>query len=255
MGTTNRTHPDDYSAALAGDIGAVMKVHRSNFELKGFVAEVGTRELVRLAGDVPVIHDLGSGLLIALDEIGLKGEPTAAQVVGDGAAIVTMSGDKLLGGPQAGIIVGKADAVKRLRKNPLVRSLRVDKLTIAALEATLALYRDPAKALRDVPVLAMLSRPLGDLRARADALRSRIGAEARVVDSEAGVGGGAFPNAKIPSVALAFAHDAQPLEARLRLGEPAVIGRIADGRLLIDMRTVQPAEDDQLAAALRSALS
>lgn len=255
VGTTNRTHAEDYAAALSGDVGAFMKVHRSNFAIEGFVAEVGTRELVKLAGSVPVIHDLGSGLLISLDGIGLKGEPTAAQVVADGAAVVTMSGDKLLGGPQAGIIVGTADAVKRMRKNPLTRALRVDKLTIAALEATLALYRDPTTALRHVPVLAMLARPVSELRSRADALRGRVGSDAQVVDTEAGVGGGAFPTAKIPSIALAFARDAQALESRLRLGDPAVVGRMADGQLLIDLRSVQPSEDDQLAAALRSALS
>jgi L-seryl-tRNA(Ser) seleniumtransferase len=232
-----------------------MKVHRSNFAMEGFVAEVATRQLVALAGAVPVIHDLGSGLLIPLDAIGLTGEPTAAQVVADGATLVTMSGDKLLGGPQAGIIVGKTDAVKRLRKNPLVRSLRVDKLTIAALEATLALYRDPATALREVPILGMLASPLADLRARANALRARLDDAASVVESEASVGGGAFPNAKIPSVALAFARDAQALEGRLRLGDPAVIGRIADGRLLIDLRAVRPAEDDALIAAIRAAIS
>ena len=255
VGTTNRTHAEDYSAALRGDVGAVMKVHRSNFEVKGFVSEVGTRQLVALAGKTPVIHDLGSGLLIPLDEIGLTGEPTAAQVVADGATLVTMSGDKLLGGPQAGIIVGTSDAVKSLRKNPLVRSLRVDKLTIAALEATLALYRDPKVALRDVPVLGMLSRPIPELRARANALRGRLDNAASVVESEASVGGGAFPNVRIPSVALALSREPEALEARLRLGDPAVIGRIADGRLLIDLRTVQPSEDDQLAAALRAALS
>jgi L-seryl-tRNA(Ser) seleniumtransferase len=255
VGTTNRTHAEDYVSALQGEVGAVMKVHRSNFAMEGFVSEVGTRELVKLAGKVPVIHDLGSGLLIPLDDIGLTGEPTATQVVADGAALVTMSGDKLLGGPQAGIIVGRADAVKQLRRNPLVRSLRVDKLTIAALEATLALYRDPATAMREVPVLGMLSRPIAELRARANALRGRLDNSASVVESEASVGGGAFPNAKIPSIALAFARDAQALEGRLRLGDPAVIGRIADGRLLIDMRTVRPAEDDELTAALRAALS
>ena len=260
VGTTNRTHTDDYVAALGGDVGAIMKVHRSNFAMEGFVSEVSTRALVALAkkGDasnVPVIHDLGSGLLIPLDEIGLTGEPTAAQVVADGATLVTMSGDKLLGGPQAGIIVGRSDAVKQLRKNPLVRSLRVDKLTIAALEATLALYRDPATALRDVPVLGMLSRAIAELRARANALRARLDNAASVIESEASVGGGAFPNVRIPSVALAISREPEALESRLRLGDPAVIGRIADGRLLIDLRTVQPAEDDQLAAALRAALS
>jgi len=257
VGTTNRTHADDYAAALgASDVGAIMKVHRSNFSMEGFVAEVSTRDLVTLAaGRVGVIHDLGSGLLIPLDAIGLTGEPTAAQVVKDGAALVTMSGDKLLGGPQAGIIVGAAAAMKKLRESPLVRALRVDKLTIAALEATLALYRDPAAAMRDVPVLAMLSRSVSDLRARANALRTRLDHAASVVESDASVGGGAFPNARIPSIALSFSREPDALESTLRLGDPAVIGRIAEGRLLIDLRTVQPAEDDRRAAALRAAMA
>ena len=256
VGTTNRTHADDYAAALrASDVGAIMKVHRSNFAMEGFVAEVSTRDLVALADGVPVIHDLGSGLLMELGSIGLTGEPTAAQVVKDGATLVTMSGDKLLGGPQAGIIVGAAAAVKKLRESPLVRALRVDKLTIAALEATLGLYRDPLGALEHVPVLAMLSRPVHDLRVRANALRARLDNAASVVESTASVGGGAFPSARIPSIALAFSREPDALESRLRLGDPAVIARIAEGRLLIDLRTVQPAEDDRLAAALRTALA
>jgi L-seryl-tRNA(Ser) seleniumtransferase len=166
-----------------------------------------------------------------------------------------MSGDKLLGGPQAGIIVGASDAVRRLRENPLLRALRVDKLTIAALEATLAIYREPQRALRDIPILAMLARKPDELRTRAEALRARVDKTASIVDTEASVGGGAFPNVRIPSIALAFAREPQAVEARLRLGEPAVIGRIAEGRLLIDIRAVQPEDDELLAAALRAALT
>jgi L-seryl-tRNA(Ser) seleniumtransferase len=257
VGTTNRTHPADYENAFeAGDVGAVLKVHRSNFAMEGFVAEVDTRTLATLATSrgVPLVHDLGSGLLVPLNEIGLTGEPTVSDAVRSGAALVTMSGDKLLGGPQAGIMVGASDVVRRLRENPLLRALRVDKFTIAALEATLTLYRDPVRAMREIPILAMLSRPIGELRARAETLRARIGKAASVVDSDASVGGGAFPSARIPSVALAFDRDAAPLEERLRLGEPAVIGRIADGRLLLDLRAVQPDEDELLAAAVRAAL-
>ena len=265
VGTTNRTHLSDYENAIGGggDVGAVMKVHRSNFAMEGFVAEVDARTLAAAAKErgTPLVHDLGSGLLIPLDDIGLTGEPTAADAVRSGAALVTMSGDKLLGGPQAGIIVGSTGIVERLRANPLLRALRVDKLTIAALEATLALYREPKRAMREIPVLAMLSRSIGDLRRRADALKKKLGGAgsagdvANVVESEASVGGGAFPSARIPSVALALARDARALEERLRLAEPAVIGRIADGHLLLDMRTVQPDEDDMLAAALRAALT
>jgi L-seryl-tRNA(Ser) seleniumtransferase len=251
VGTTNRTHAADYERALTEDVAALMKVHRSNFAMEGFVAEVDARALAELARSrgIPLIHDLGSGLLMPLDDVGLTGEPTASDAVRAGASLVTMSGDKLLGGPQAGIIAGSAEAVRRLLDNPLLRALRVDKLTIAALEATLALYREPARALREVPVLAALSRSVTELRTRAGALRNRLGDAAEIVDSEASVGGGAFPNARIPSVALAFG-DAQAMENGLRLGDPAVIGRIAEGRFLVDLRTVLPDEDELLANAL-----
>ena len=259
VGTTNRTHAQDYERALTAEVGAVVKVHRSNFAMEGFVAEVDTRALASLVAPrgIPLLHDLGSGLLIPLDAIGLAGEPTAADAVRAGASLVTMSGDKLLGGPQAGIIVGSSDLVRKIRENPLTRALRVDKITLAALEATLALYRDPATALREVPVLAMLGRTAAELRIRGAALRDRLSgvAPAEVVDSVASVGGGAFPNTPIPSVAVAFAGDAKRLEERLRLGDPAVIGRITDARLLIDLRTIQPEEDEMVADAVRSALT
>ena len=257
VGTTNRTHLDDYRRALGGDAGAavLMKVHRSNFAIEGFVAEVRVAELRPIAAEanVPIIHDLGSGLLISLEALGLTGEPTARDALRDGATIVTMSGDKLLGGPQAGIIVGERTTIAALRANPLARSYRVDKLTLAALEATLALYRDPSRALREIPVLAMLGAPVETLRQRARQLRGALTGDVDIVESEASVGGGAFPTARIPSVALAFAGGHE-LERRLRLGEPAVIGRVADEKLLIDLRTVAPGEDVVLAAAVSAAL-
>jgi len=251
IGTTNRTHLADYEGAIGPDTGVLLKVHRSNFAMQGFVAEVEARELAALgrARGVPVVHDLGSGLVLGLERIGLTGEPTAADAVRAGADLVTMSGDKLLGGPQAGIIVGRAEVVKRLRENPLARAMRVDKLVLAALEATLMLYREPERAMREIPVLAMLAEPVTALRARAEALARRIPGAA-VTDSAASVGGGAFPDVRIPSVALAIAGDANRIEQRLRLGQPAVIGRIADGTLLLDMRTVRPAEEDALVAAV-----
>jgi len=256
VGTTNRTHLADYEAALDEHAAAVMKVHRSNFAMEGFVAEVDARELARHLAPrgVPLVHDLGSGLLIPLDDVGLTGEPTAADAVRAGAALVTMSGDKLLGGPQAGIVVGTASAVRRLRENPLARALRVDKLTIAALEATLALYREPARAMREVPVLAMLSAPLDELRARATHVATQVPG-ATVEESTASVGGGAFPNARIPSVAVTLRGDAQRIEERLRLGDPSVVGRIADGRLWLDVRTVPSADVPSLVAALGAALA
>ena len=256
VGTTNRTHLADYERALTTDTGALMKVHRSNFAMEGFVAEVDGRGLAALGRErkVPFIHDLGSGLLIDLSAIGLTGEPTASQVVHDGASVVTMSGDKLLGGPQAGIIVGTAELVGRLRENPLTRAFRVDKLTLAALEATLALYREPARAMREVPVLAMLSQSAHQLRERANRIRVQLDTKVSVVESEASVGGGAFPAARIPSMALSIARDAQRVEERLRLGEPAIIGRVAEGCLLLDVRTVQEDEEPALVAAVRAAL-
>lgn len=262
IGTTNRTHVEDYGRALGTEqagIGAIVKVHRSNFALEGFVAEASVAELRPIAAEarVPIVHDLGSGLLVSLESLGLSGEPTARDALNTGATIVTMSGDKLLGGPQAGIAVGAHAMIGAMRENPLARSYRVDKLTLAALEATLALYRDPERARREIPVLAMLGAAIGDLRARGRALvasLASVGIDAEIVDSEASVGGGAFPTARLPSIALALGGDAGDREERLRLGEPAVIGRILDGRLLIDLRTIPACDDDVLRTALTAAL-
>ena len=260
VGTTNRTHLGDYRAAINPDTGAIVKVHRSNFVVEGFVAEVSVADLRPVASehDLPIIHDLGSGLLIRLDAYGLTGEPTAAEALGQGADLVLMSGDKLLGGPQAGIIVGRAAAVAALRSNPLARALRVDKLTLAALEATLALYREPARALAEVPALTMLTAPAGAVRHRAERLRDIVvsrGHAARVVASDATVGGGAFPAARIPSSALELGGDAMALERRLRAGNPPVIARIIEDHVRIDLRSVQPGEDDTLLGAILRALA
>jgi L-seryl-tRNA(Ser) seleniumtransferase len=257
VGTTNRTRADDYRDALGSDTGIIVKVHRSNFALAGFVAEATAVELATLAAEsgVPLLHDLGSGLMISLDEYGLSGEPTARDAIRAGATVVTMSGDKLLGGPQAGLILGKRDALERIRKNPLTRSYRVDKLTLAALEATLSLYRDPARALREIPALAQLTCDLTSLRERAERIRGQVGhSEIEIVESEASVGGGAFPTARIPSIALAIAGHADTIERRLRLGEPPVVARVADRRVLVDLRAIFPSEDGDLATALRTAM-
>jgi len=259
VGTTNRTHLADYAAAIGPETGAIVKVHRSNFALEGFVSEVSGSALASLGAErhVPLLHDLGSGLLVSLDDVGLSGEPTAREAVHDGATLVIMSGDKLLGGPQAGLIVGRADAVAALRRNPLARSYRVDKLTLAALEATLALYRDPARARREIPTLAMLASPAEQIRARAERLRDAIasatGRAVEVVASDASVGGGAFPTARIPSAAVALAGEVEALERALRAGDPPVVGRVSEGRLLLDLRSVSPRDDEALGAAVRAA--
>ena len=176
VGTTNRTHPDDYRGAIDAQTGAIVKVHRSNFEVRGFVAEATLRDLAPIAREagLPLLMDLGSGLLLSLDAWGLRGEPTVGEAVRDGATLVVMSGDKLLGGPQAGILVGSRQAVDACRRNPLTRALRVDKLTLAALEATLSLYRDPERAVREIPVLAMMTASVDQLRARAGRVAATI---------------------------------------------------------------------------------
>lgn len=260
VGTTNRTHLGDYLSAISPRTGAIVKVHRSNFAIQGFVAEVPVEELMAELGKdgPPIISDLGSGLFISLEQWGLGGEPLASDAVRSGAAVVTMSGDKLLGGPQAGIALGSRAVIERMRRNPLTRALRVDKLTLAALEATLALYRDPASAMRDIPTLAMLTTPISKLRDRASALCSRLtsaGHAAVVVASEASVGGGSFPTARIPSAAVALEGDATSIEARLRAAARPVVGRIMDGRVVLDLRSVPEADDDALAEAVLAALS
>lgn len=255
VGTTNRTTADDYRAALGDRTGALVKVHRSNFEITGFVAEASLRDLAPIAAEqkIPLLYDFGSGLLIDLSPYGLDGESTARDAVRNGATLTLMSGDKLLGGPQAGIIVGTADAVAACRRNPLCRALRVDKLTLAALEATLALYRDPARAVREIPGLSMLTAPLADVRARGESLGAALrgrGIANVVVESEATVGGGAFPSARIPSAALAISGNAEQLDQRLRHGETAIVGRIEHDRLLLDMRSIPATLDAAFKAAL-----
>jgi L-seryl-tRNA(Ser) seleniumtransferase len=257
VGTTNRTRVDDYREALGDETGIIVKVHRSNFALAGFVAEASASELVALSGEcgVPLLHDLGSGLMVSLDEYGLTGEPTARDAIRAGATVVTMSGDKLLGGPQAGLILGKRSVLDRVRKNPLTRSYRVDKLTLAALEATLAVYREPARALREIPALAQLTCDLTFLRDRAERIREQLDSGGvEIVESEASVGGGAFPTARILSIALAITGRADTIEERLRLGEPCVVARVADRRVLVDLRAIFPWEDSDLVAALRAAM-
>jgi L-seryl-tRNA(Ser) seleniumtransferase len=259
VGSTNRTHLDDYRRAASERTGAIVKVHRSNFTIEGFVAEAALGELAPLARalGVPLIHDFGSGLLLPLDRYGLRGEPVAADAIRDGATLVLMSGDKLLGGPQAGIVVGAADAVARLRRDPLARALRVDKLTLAALEATLALYRDPERAVREVPALAMLTADRAAVRARATALAAALvagGVDARVEGSEASVGGGAFPTARIASAAVTLGGGAADVERRLRGAPRPIIGRIAGARVWLDLRSVPAADDAAFTAAALGAL-
>ena len=195
--------------------------------------------------------------MLPLDEFGLTGEPTAAIALASRATLVLMSGDKLLGGPQAGIILGAASTIAKLRKNPFARAMRVDKLTLSALEATLRLYLEPERALKEIPVLAMLSAAPDQLEARANAVARTLreaGVEAQVAATSASVGGGAFPTAVIPSSAVVLSGKPEATEEKLRRGDPPVIGRIADGKLLLDLRSVQEREDATLSRAVLQAL-
>ena len=251
VGTTNRTRLKDYAFALqaAGDeVGAVMRVHPSNFRTLGFTAEVAIESLCELG--VPVIDDVGSGALAE----GLVDEPPLTRSVAAGAALVCCSGDKLLGGPQAGILVGHGDAVAAARSHPLARALRIDKLSLAALQATLALYRDPELAQREIPVLAMLNVQQVTLAQRAARLADGIGAAASVIDATARVGGGALPLLELRGPAVALTGDPAKLAMRLRAAVPPVIGRINDGRLVLDPRTLADDELDTVIAAARAAL-
>jgi L-seryl-tRNA(Ser) seleniumtransferase len=238
VGTTNRTAPADYAAAVGPRTGFVLKVHPSNFVVRGFTSSVPVAELTSLG--VPVVVDIGSGLL-APDPL-LPDEPDAATTLRAGAALVTASGDKLLGGPQAGLLLGRADIVERLRRHPLARALRVDKLTLAALEATL---RGPG-----TPTWTALRADPGELRGRVEAIRESLaaaGIEAEVTPSTAVVGGGGAPGLELASWAVSLPEEyAQPL----RLGDLPVVGRVERGRLLLDLRCVPPALDETLRAAI-----
>jgi len=243
VGTTNRTHLADYERAIGPDTAFVLKVHPSNFTVSGFTSAVGPAALARLG--VPVVVDIGSGLLAPHPL--LPDEPDAAGMLAAGAALVTASGDKLLGGPQAGLILGGRDSgpdlVAQVRRYPLARAMRVDKLTLAALEATL---RGPAP-----PVRAALDAPVAELRARAEALVARLpGLDVRVVDSDSTVGGGGAPGVTLPSAALSLPES---YASALRAGTPAVLGRLEGGRCLLDLRALTPGDDETLAECVRAA--
>ncbi len=254
VGTTNRTHLRDYQAGLtAGErAGALLTVHRSNFQLTGFVTSPRPAELAQLGEDsgVPYIHDVGSGLLLDLSPWGLRGEPVVQHAVQDGAHLVVFSGDKLLGGPQAGCVVGRADLIDEIRRNPLARALRADKMTLAGLAATLTLYQDERTALERVPVIAMLTRPVEDIERAAGALASRCHAALRpsVISGESAVGGGSFPGCPLPTflVALEPPEGAESFARRLRSGPSPVVARVTDDRVVLDPRTVLPGQTDEL---------
>lgn len=262
IGTTNKTHIWDYENAVNENTAALMKVHTSNYRILGFTKEVESEELVELGKklNIPVIEDLGSGVLLDLQKYGLPYEPTVQSAVKAGMDVVTFSGDKMLGGPQAGIIVGKKQYIEKMRKNPLTRAFRIDKLTLAALEATLKLYLDEEAAIKGIPVLHMLTMSKDELTKRAKKLYNKLvkklgdNATLSVVDDFSEVGGGSMPMHKLPTKVVAVTAgqlSVDKLEEALRKYKTPVIARISKDRLIIDVRTVFDEEMDLIADALQ----
>jgi L-seryl-tRNA(Ser) seleniumtransferase len=254
IGTTNRTHKKDYTGAVTPETGLILKVHTSNYRVEGFTAEVSPRELAAIAKEkqVPLVHDLGSGTLIDLARYGVKHEPTVAEAIAEGADLVTFSGDKLLGGPQAGFVVGRKDLIARINKNPMKRALRVDKIRIAALEATLKLYRDPERLSQRLPTMRLLARPQGEIRNVAQrmqpAVLQAVGANftVEVTDCTSQIGSGALPLEGIPSAGLAIrptqargGHSLNALSVALRKLPVSVVGHMADQSLVLDLRCLE----------------
>jgi L-seryl-tRNA(Ser) seleniumtransferase len=247
VGTTNRTRASDYERQIGPETALLLRVHQSNFRVVGFTSLPSTAELAEVARrhGLPLVDDLGSGVLVDIPD-----EPTVRESLVAGADLVSFSGDKLLGGPQAGVLVGRADLVEQLRRHPLQRALRADKLTLAALEGTLGLYLDPSRAWREVPVLRMVIEPPAGVEARARRLAALV--DGAVEETVARVGGGALPLAELPSFACAVEEE---LAGPLRNGEPPVVGVLRDGRLLLDCRTLTDAEVDEVAEAVRACRS
>jgi L-seryl-tRNA(Ser) seleniumtransferase len=250
VGTTNRTRAADYERAAGPEAAVLLRVHQSNFRLVGFTERPQLRELAAVADrhGLVLVDDLGSGVLEESNIVLLADEPSARESLAAGADLVCFSGDKLLGGPQAGIVLGRADLVDSLRRHPLQRALRADKLTLAALEGTLRLYLDPERTVREVPVLRMLAEPGERVRVRAERLAGLAGG--KVEETVARVGGGALPLAELPSFACGIEEELAPA---LRAGDPPVIGVVRDGRALLDCRTLADHELDEVAAAVISA--
>ncbi len=262
VGTTNRTHLQDYERALDGGVAAILTVHRSNFEQRGFVASPEPEKLAELAtrAGIPYLYDIGSGLIADLSRWGLISEPRVADALAAGAGLVLFSGDKLLGGPQAGCVIGDRALVARCRENPIARAVRADKLTLAALAATLSLYQDDDAAVRSIPVLTMLTLSAADLERRAVRLASLCpgSVDASILEGESAVGGGAFPEGVLPTSLVAL--NAGPLgpdglSLRLRHGQPAIVTRVAGNRVLLDPRTLPEESFTAVANAIEQALS
>ena len=264
VGTTNKTHPADYADAITESTALLLKSHTSNYAVVGFSASPTRGQLAEIAkaNSLPLIEDLGSGVLVDLTPYGLPNEPVVKDVIAAGVDIVTFSGDKLLGGPQAGIIAGRKDLIDQIKRHPMARAVRVDKLSLAALIATLELYRAPSDPIARIPVLRKISEPIDLVRARAEHLADHCSSiedlQTTIVPSKARAGGGSLPLQDLPSLALSLTHpDMSPdqLAEHLRAACPPVIGRISKEKLLIDLRTVSDEEISDLSSVLTTAFS
>ena len=264
VGTTNKTRIDDYAAAIGEETAALLRVHTSNYRISGFTKSVALPDLVALGKKrgLPVFDDIGSGALIDFARFGFAGEPVAGDSIAAGADLVMFSGDKLLGGPQAGILAGRKELIQKIEKDPLMRAFRLDKMTLAALETTLRLYLNEAQALQQVPVLHLLATPLPELRRRAEALGTRLRqvdglAEVSVREDVAYVGGGSLPDQALKTCVIEIAARGMSeteMAYFLRTGAPAVICRLRDNKLVLDVRTIFPEQEELVAEAVRQAL-
>ncbi len=266
VGTTNRTRVEDYERALTGHTGAILKVHQSNFMMSGFVESVPCADLARVAESrgVHFIDDLGSGALYDFSTMGIEREPLPQDSLKCGAHLVTFSGDKLMGGPQAGMVVGRGDLVEECRRNPMARALRVDRVTLAALQATLMLYLEPERLPERLPTLKMMSTPAEEIRKRAERIAEAVAqaagsaAKVEVADDESRIGGGALPGSAIPTYAVVISLrdlSADDFVCELRKGEVPVVGRISEGNVVLDPRTVKTSQDDLLIDLIGKALA
>ena len=262
IGTTNKTRQSDYADAIHEETGALLKVHPSNFEVVGFTATVSTRDMVEIGKkhNVPVIDDVGSGALIDFSKYGLNDEPVVSQSIADGADVALFSGDKLIGGPQCGIIVGKKKYIDAILANPLMRAMHVGKMTLSALAATLKHYRNIDTAEQSIPLLTMLSTPSANLKMRAEKISAQVSGvgiigQCEVIESRAMLGGGSLPTQELPSFAIAVpveGRSASWIAQRLRDAAPGVIGRVHRDQFMIDMRTVFPSQDGSLVEILET---
>ena len=260
VGTTNKTHASDYENAIGEETAALMRVHTSNFLVVGFSSTVSLEDMVQIGRrhNLPVIDDIGSGAMSSLDEYGAAGEPVAQESIEAGADLVLFSGDKLLGGPQCGIIVGRRELIDKISKHPMMRALRVDKITLAALAATLRLHRDPQKAKQSIPLLQLLTTPLENLQNRAERLAPQLAAcdgieSAEPMEDVAYLGGGSVPTQKLGTWCVVVRPEHQSperLAAALRAGTPSIVGRVQQDQLMLDLRSVPPREDQILVEAV-----